>query len=298
MPDILSQKEIDALLEIGAKDNISQEQDLSVDISKQSINAKAIDTLHAKLANFMELEFSSIMNSLVKFKLYSVEQITYDEFLMLLPKNSQTNIFSVKPLSQQGVFSIDNSLAFSMLDVLLGGYGEPIQKDRDFSDIECDIFAIVLDTIVKTIEKVYKSLLKLDIKLELKADNTTALFDFMQTDITMFAFEVNTGNNIGMINIYYPSILLEMIFSELSEDFSTNNMADKSFEVDLCEIKLNYNDVLNLKVGDVIKIDDIDKILKIYIDGKYSFGGKIDLQGLKRSVYITHAVDSKVFADG
>jgi len=238
-----------------------------------------------------------ILSLLVKFKLYSVEQITYDEFLMLLPKNSQTNIFSVKPLSQQGVFSIDNSLAFSMLDVLLGGYGEPIQKDRDFSDIECDIFAIVLDTIVKTIEKVYKSLLKLDIKLELKADNTTALFDFMQTDITMFAFEVNTGNNIGMINIYYPSILLEMIFSELSENFSTN-MADKSFEVDLCEIKLNYNDVLNLKVGDVIKIDDIDKILKIYIDGKYSFGGKIDLQGLKRSIYITHTVDSKAFIDG
>ena len=70
MPDILSQKEIDALLEIGAKDNISQEQDLSVDINKQSINTKAIDTLHAKLANFMELEISSVMNSLVKFKLY------------------------------------------------------------------------------------------------------------------------------------------------------------------------------------------------------------------------------------
>jgi len=291
--DILSQKELDALMDISVNE---KDEDISQDSHAVVYNSNILDTLrivHEKVANLLENDFFLKMNFVAKLKLYSVEKITYNEFLMLLPKKAKFSIFSMNPLSGKGVIDINNSLAFSMVNMLLGGDGNYSEKEEDFSDIEWDIFKIILMTVIETLKKAYEPLIKLDIMLESKIDRSKIILDSTQKDIAMFALEVDIGTNIGMINIYYPLESVEPILSNLS---AYSDGADVMLEADLCNIELNLKDVLKLEVGDVIKLSNMSNKSKIYIDGKYKFKGKIESMGLKKSVCITQV--NKEFADG
>ncbi|MFW5618812.1 MAG: flagellar motor switch protein FliM, partial [Campylobacter hyointestinalis] len=101
MADILSQEEIDALLQVVDEDgdtaaatevNLHPEEPKQVIIydfkrpnrvSKEQL--RAVKGIHDKLARNLASQISSIMRSIVEIRLHSVDQMTYGEFLMSLP---------------------------------------------------------------------------------------------------------------------------------------------------------------------------------------------------------------------
>ena len=107
MADILSQEEIDALLEvveddgdtnaIETEDTGPQRQITLYDfkrpnrVSKEQL--RAIRGIHDKLARSLSSQISSIMRSIVEIQLHSVDQMTYGEFLMSLPSPTSFNVF-------------------------------------------------------------------------------------------------------------------------------------------------------------------------------------------------------------
>ena len=142
MADILSQEEIDALLEVvddgGAEPEtfekpatIHQRQITLYDfkrpnrVSKEQL--RAFRGIHDKMARSLSSQISAIMRSIVEIQLHSVDQMTYGEFLMSLPSPTSFNVFSMKPLDGTGVLEINPSIAFPMIDRLLGGKGVPYE---------------------------------------------------------------------------------------------------------------------------------------------------------------------------
>lgn len=161
MADILSQEEIDALLEVvdddGAEAEIAEKPTTVVQqhqitlydfkrpnrVSKEQL--RAFRGIHDKMARALSSQISAIMRSIVEIQLHSVDQMTYGEFLMSLPSPTSFNVFSMKPLDGTGVLEINPSIAFPMIDRLLGGKGDPYESTREFSDIELNL----LDTILR-----------------------------------------------------------------------------------------------------------------------------------------------------
>ena len=111
MADILSQEEIDALLDVvdegdefleegtsGGEDGYSQRQITLYDfkrpnrVSKEQL--RAFRGIHDKMARSLSSQISSIMRSIVEIQLHSVDQMTYGEFLMSLPNPTSFNVFS------------------------------------------------------------------------------------------------------------------------------------------------------------------------------------------------------------
>ena len=143
MADILSQEEIDALLEVVEEEDIvPDELDKLPDILEQrqvtiydfkrpnrvsKEQLRSIRAIHDKMARSLASQISAIMRSIVEIQLTSVDQMTYGEFLMSLPNPTSFNVFSMKPLEGSGILEINPSIAFPMLDRLLGGKGEPFE---------------------------------------------------------------------------------------------------------------------------------------------------------------------------
>ncbi|MDE6044095.1 MAG: flagellar motor switch protein FliM, partial [Helicobacter sp.] len=137
MADILSQEEIDALLEVvdddvpeevetvKESDVLAQRQVTLYDfkrpnrVSKEQL--RAFRGIHDKMARNLSSQISAVMRSIVEIQLHSVDQMTYGEFLMSLPSPTSFNVFSLKPLDGTGVLEINPSIAFPMIDRLLGG---------------------------------------------------------------------------------------------------------------------------------------------------------------------------------
>ncbi len=327
MADILSQEEIDALLDVvddegddvleGAEDSlISQRQVTLYDfkrpnrVSKEQL--RAFRGIHDKMARSLASQISSIMRSIVEIQLHSVDQMTYGEFLMSLPNPTSFNVFSMKPLEGSGVIEINPSIAFPMLDRLLGGKGEPFDASREFSDIELSLFETILRVMMATLKEAWGPVMDIFPNVESKESSPNVVQIVAQNEIVvMVVMEIIIGQSSGMMNICYPVIALEPVLPKLaSRDLMLNETSTKKsrntelhvllggakvgIEAMLGDAELSLRDVLDLQNGDIVRLNNAaDDIVTLCVDGKDRFRGKIGLRRFRKSIQITEIIDTE-----
>jgi flagellar motor switch protein FliM len=324
MADILSQEEIDALLDVvdddgddifeGEDDNpISQRQVTLYDfkrpnrVSKEQL--RAFRGIHDKMARSLASQISSIMRSIVEIQLHSVDQMTYGEFLMSLPNPTSFNVFSVKPLEGSGVIEINPSIAFPMLDRLLGGKGEPFDASREFSDIELSLFETILRVMMSTLKEAWAPVMDIYPNIESKESSPNVVQIVAQNEIVvMVVMEIIIGQSSGMMNICYPVIALEPVLPKLaSRDLMLNETSTKKsrntelqvllggakvgLEAMLGDAELTLRDILELKNGDIVRLTSpANDTVTLCVDGKDRFRGQIGLRRFRKSIQITEII--------
>jgi len=176
MAEILSQEEIDALLEvvedeeaveeIGTGPDLLEQRQITLydfkrpnRVSKEQL--RSIRALHDKMARNLASDISSLMRSIVEVQLHSVDQMTYGEFLMSLPSPTSFNVFSLKPLDGKGVIEINPSIVFPMIDRILGGPGIPFEANREFTDIELNLLEQILRVITQNMKEVWSPIMEM-----------------------------------------------------------------------------------------------------------------------------------------
>jgi len=329
MADILSQEEIDALLDVvedegndlfesGEVESHTYQRQVTLydfkrpnRVSKEQL--RAFRGIHDKMARSLASQISSIMRSIVEIQLHSVDQMTYGEFLMSLPNPTSFNVFSVKPLEGSGVIEINPSIAFPMLDRLLGGKGEPFDASREFSDIELSLFETILRVMMSTLKEAWGPVMDIYPNIESKESSPNVVQIVAQNEIVvMVVMEIIIGQSSGMMNICYPVIALEPVLPKLaSRDLMLNETtsAKKSRNTELqvllggakvgLEAMLGYTEltlreILDLKNGDVIRLSSAaNDIVTLSVDGKDRFHGKIGLRRFRKSIQITEIIETE-----
>ncbi len=327
MADILSQEEIDALLDV-----VDDEGDDALEVSEESLfpqrqitlydfkrpnrvskeQLRAFRGIHDKMARSLSSQISAIMRSIVEIQLHSVDQMTYGEFLMSLPNPTSFNVFSVKPLEGNGVLEINPSIAFPMLDRLLGGKGEPFESTREFSDIELSLFETILRVMMNTLKAAWQPASEIYPAIESKESSPNVVQIVAQNEIVvMVVMEIIIGHSSGMMNICYPVIALEPVLPKLANrDLMLNETSSKksrnqelkvllggaqvTVEADLGEAELSLGSILELNCNDVIRLDSAgDDIVTLKVDGKDRFKGEIGLRRFRKSILITEIIDTE-----
>ncbi len=327
MADILSQEEIDALLDVvedegedvleSAEENLLPQRQVTLydfkrpnRVSKEQL--RAFRGVHDKMARSLASQISSIMRSIVEIQLHSVDQMTYGEFLMSLPNPTSFNVFSMKPLEGSGVIEINPSIAFPMLDRLLGGKGEPFDASREFSDIELSLFETILRVMMATLKEAWGPVMEVYPAIESKESSPNVVQIVAQNEIVvMVVMEIIIGHSSGMMNICYPVISLEPILPKLaSRDLMLNETNSKksrnkelqvllggakvNIEANLGESELSLRDILELEAGDIIRLNTpADDTVILSIDGKDRFKGEIGLRRFRKSVKVTEVIETE-----
>ncbi len=327
MADILSQEEIDALLDVvedegedvleTSEENLLPQRQVTLydfkrpnRVSKEQL--RAFRGVHDKMARSLASQISSIMRSIVEIQLHSVDQMTYGEFLMSLPNPTSFNVFSMKPLEGSGVIEINPSIAFPMLDRLLGGKGEPFDASREFSDIELSLFETILRVMMSTLKEAWGPVMEVYPAIESKESSPNVVQIVAQNEIVvMVVMEIIIGHSSGMMNICYPVISLEPILPKLaSRDLMLNETNSKksrnkelqvllggakvTVEANLGESELTLRDILELDSGDIIRLNTpADDTVILSIDGKDRFKGEIGLRRFRKSVQVTEIIETE-----
>ena len=328
MADILSQEEIDALLDVvedegdevfegdDGEGTVTQRQVTLYDfkrpnrVSKEQL--RAFRGIHDKMARSLASQISSIMRSIVEIQLHSVDQMTYGEFLMSLPNPTSFNVFSVKPLEGSGVIEINPSIAFPMLDRLLGGKGEPFDASREFSDIELNLFETILRVMMSTLKEAWGPVMEIYPTVESKESSPNVVQIVAQNEIVvMVVMEIIIGQSSGMMNICYPVISLEPVLPKLaSRDLMLNETSTKKsrntelqvllggakvkIDAMLGDAELTLRDVLELEKGDIVRLNSpADDNVTLCVDGKERFRGQIGLRRFRKSIQITDIIDTE-----
>jgi len=327
MADILSKEEIDALLDVvedegedvfeGDESHLLPQRQVTLydfkrpnRVSKEQL--RAFRGVHDKMARSLASQISSIMRSIVEIQFHSVDQMTYGEFLMSLPNPTSFNVFSIKPLEGSGVIEINPSIAFPMLDRLLGGKGEPFDANREFSDIELSLFETILRVMMSTLKEAWGPVMEVFPNIESKESSPNVVQIVAQNEIVvMVVMEIIIGHSSGMMNICYPVIALEPVLPKLaSRDLMLNETSSKksrntelqvllggakvNVEANLGGAELTLRDVLELKTGDVLRLSSpANDMVTVSVDGKDRFSGEIGLRRFRKSIHIKEMIDTE-----
>jgi len=321
MADILSQEEIDALLEVVEEEDIAPDElDKASDIldnrqitlydfkrpnrvSKEQL--RSIRAIHDKMARSLASDISSLMRSIVEIQLHSVDQMTYGEFLMSLPSPTSFNVFSLKPLDGKGVIELNPSIVFPMIDRLLGGNGAPFETTREFTDIELNLLDQILKVVTQNMKEVWSPIMDLYPIVEAKESSPNVVQIVAQNEIViMVIMEIIIGQTSGMMNICYPVITIESLLPRLANrDLMLNETSGRKsrnkelrallrgakieLEAVLGYAELNMKQVLDLEVGDIIKLNrPADDTVIVKVDGREKFIAEFGVRRYRRSIKI------------
>ena len=324
MADILSQEEIDALLEVvdeeGDADVVGSNHDQDETrqvilydfkrpnrVSKEQL--RAVKGIHDKMARNLASQISSIMRSIVEIQLHSVDQMTYGEFLMSLPSPTSFNVFSIKPLDGSCVIEINPSIAFPMIDRLLGGGGESFESTRELTDIELNLLDAILRIVMQRLKEAWGPITDMYPNIETKESSPNVVQIVSQNEIViMVVMEIIIGNSSGMINICYPVIYLEPILSRLANrdimlgETSAKKSRNKELktlvgraevfnEALLGKTQMSVGDLLELQEGDILRLDrPADDHAVVTIDKKDVFLAEIGLHRFRKSIKIKELI--------
>jgi len=321
MADILSQEEIDALLEVVEEEDIAPDElEKASDIldnrqitlydfkrpnrvSKEQL--RSIRAIHDKMARSLASDISALMRSIVEIQLHSVDQMTYGEFLMSLPSPTSFNVFSLKPLDGKGVIELNPSIVFPMIDRLLGGNGAPFETTREFTDIELNLLDQILKVVTQNMKEVWSPIMDLYPIVEAKESSPNVVQIVAQNEIViMVIMEIIIGQTSGMMNICYPVITIESLLPRLANrDLMLNETSGRKsrnkelrallrgakieLEAVLGYAEMNMKQILDLEVGDIIKLNrPADDTVIVKVDGREKFVADFGVRRYRRSIKI------------
>ncbi|HEY8910332.1 MAG TPA: flagellar motor switch protein FliM [Desulfosporosinus sp.] len=331
MGDVLSQAEIDALLSALSDGQVDAEEMKSTKTQKRirvydfkRPNKFSKDQIHS-LQNIYEnycrgltTYFSGNLHAIVESKVLSIEQITYDEFIRSLPNPTILGLYSLNPLEGTVLMEVSPALAFTIVDRLLGGQGQDVEKNRELTEIERTIVEHRLMQIIGITGDAWTEIYELSpqfVSLESNPQFTQIVAP--NEMIVLITLEVKIGEAVGIINVCMPYLVLEPILDKLSTFFlfSTQAKVSSPEQVQVIRQKIEWakvdmvaflghseilvRDLLDLSPGDVIPLNQlVNDPLPIYVGEFMKFRSIPGLNGDHLAVQITEIVKEGGEQDG
>lgn len=313
MPDVLSQNEVDALLAAvddgdldigagggGAAPAGETHGDIAIYDFKRpervsTDQIRSMEMMHEVLARKLGASLSSYLRTIVEVKLASVEQLTYQEFIMSLPNPTCFNLLTCDPLDGSLVLEMNPSIVFPVLDKLLGGGNTEVHiPEREMSDIEWRLMQRTIDDTLSFLRESWKPILDIDFKVASKETNPQLMQIVPPNEVViLICFEVKMGESSGMLNLCVPFPVVEPIMGNFStiQTWFTSKRAQSDEEeirklnegvykaplesvVLLAKTKISLRRFLELKPGDLITTrKDTKSPLLLSVAGKPKMWG-------------------------
>jgi len=289
MTEVLSQDEIDQLLTaISAGDTETEDFRPVNDTRKIKIydfkrpdkfskeQIRTVSIMHETFARLTTTALSAQLRSMAHVHVASVDQLTYEEFIRSIPTPTTLAVINMDPLKGNAILEIDPSVTFSIIDRLFGGTGQGTKVQRDLTDIEQSVMEGIIVRILANMREAWTQVIDLRPRLgQIETNPQFAQIVPPSEMVVLVTLETKVGEEEGMMNFCIPYITIEPIISKLSSQFwfssvrrsSTTQymgvLKDKLSTVDMDvvaeigSINLPVRDVLNLRVGDVVRLTNV-----------------------------------------
>jgi len=304
LKEILSQSEIDSLINaINQGNEVSQQQEEQKDIVAKKYDFRRpnkftkeqIRTLYMIHENYSRITanfLSGYLRSSISMKIASVEQLTYEDFLVSIPSPTLLTIFQMPPLNGSAVMEFNSNFTLPVIDLLFGGIGRKISRVRELTEIEISVMRTMNQKMLDNFAFVWRDVIELEPAIE--SLETNPQFNQIiapNETVAIITFSVTVAENSGTINLCLPYLTLEPVISSLTaqqwfagQQFGGNDKEkEKYIENCLGKVKLNLSvncgethvslrEFLQLREGDVVLLDKhVGNDLDLTVEGYPKF---------------------------
>lgn len=321
MSEVLSQSEIDNLLaalstgeldveQIQEKDEkVVKDYDFKRPAKFSKEHLRTLEIIFEHYGRLLSTNLPVYLRKNTQVSVVSSETVTFSEFTNALGNPSILGIVNFAPLTGNIIIELSPNLGFAMIDRMLGGSGEPLDKSRDFSEIELTIIERMMIVCMQLMREPWKNVIDINPMMERIETNPQFAQVISPSDmIAIVTLNVKIGETDGLMNICLPYFTLESIMDKLNTKywFSTmqgiNENYDEYLEILIGKAAVplkavlgrsvvSVNDFLGLQVGDIIRLDSkIDSELDVYVGNLKKFTALPGSSKDKYAVRVTSVV--------
>lgn len=253
---------------------------------------KALQDIHRDFSRHLATILTGYLRMEVEIDVISIDQLTYEEYICSMPSHIQNMIFKLNPLSGEISMGMSPEVLAVVLDRMLGGAGVINDTGKELTQIEELLTTKFVEKIIKILEDAWGTI------LPVKSEFVTLANGYHSVPITnsgeivsLISFEVRLGQkNFGLMNICFPYPVLETVLPKLTPQYIYQHAsvvaneigknetlerikeAELEFQVILGMAQVEINEILDLKVDDVIKLDQrLDNELIACVNKKKKF---------------------------
>lgn len=297
MGEVLSQNEIDNLLAALSTGELDMEQmqdsgdkqvknyDFRRPAKFSKEHLRTLEIIFEHYGRLVSTNLPVYLRKNVQVNVASSETVTFSEFSNSLSNPVILGIINFLPLTGNIIIDMSINLGYAMIDRMLGGPGNPLEKSRDFSEIELSIIEKMMIVCMQLMREPWKNVLDINPVLDRVETNPQFAQIIAPNDmVALVTLNVKIGEVQGFMNMCLPYFTLEDIMDKLNTRYwyaNMQEMRDDDYEdhieslirrVDipikavLGKSVISVGDFTSLQVGDVIRLDThVDSELPVYV---------------------------------
>lgn len=297
MSDILSQNEIDNLLAAISSGDLNTDEfqgnaekavknyDFARPSKFSKEHLRTLEIIFEHYGRLLSTNLPAYLRKNVQVEVMNSEAVTYSEFANALSNPVLLGIVNFAPLEGNIVLELADNLGYAMVDRMLGGYGIPIDKARDFSEIELSIIERIINVCTNLLREPWHNVIELEPRLERIETNSQFAQIISPSEMTsIVTMNIRIGDVEGLMNVCLPYACLEEVIDKLNTKYWFSTMQTKddesyqeAIEAIISKAKIpiravlgksmiSVNDFVNIQIGDIIKLNTkVDDELNIYV---------------------------------
>ena len=281
-------------------------------VSKEQM--RSLESLHEGFSRNFGASLSGYLRTIVETYIVSIEQMTYSEFLQLLPNPTCMNMLTCAPLEGSMILEINPLIIYPIIDRLLGGGSDAaFIPDRGLTAIESILANRIISRALDSLHDAWRPVREINFAIS-HTESNPAMVQIVPPNevVVVVGFEIGTGGRSGMMSLCIPFNVIEPIMGEFtghnwsmyrrdgdnreSRQTIINRISGTTAELraHLAETTITLEELMNLKVGDTLKTDRrSDSQLLVTINGKAKFRGKPGIFRGHKAVSLTRVVKSE-----
>lgn len=324
MADILSQDEVDLLLSAVSEGEIAEELEARGEsgvphmaaydfrrpdrVSKEQL--KGLQSLFEAFAREVSVILPPYLRSVVRVDLTSIDQLTYDEFILSVARPTCLSILDMDPLEGNSVLELSPSMVFPIVDRVLGGKGKALGEPRELTEIENRIVNRIVVMMLDCWKRSWQNLIEYNLKVvTMESDPLIVQIVAGSEMVVLIGYEVHIGEQVGSMNMCIPLLAINPVLDQISQQahyqrrmnpeqadqmraLITKVLRKAKVPVDavLGQAELPLHELARLQVGDVIQLDrDVRESVVVEVGGLPRFLAQPGRRGEQSAVQL-HAL--------
>ena len=322
MGDVLSQNEIDNLLQALSSGELDAEEIKDSDekqiknydfarpakFSKEHL--RTLEIIFEHYGRLLSTNLPVYLRKAIQVEVMNSEAVSYSEFSNALSNPVLLGIINFAPLKGNIILEIASNLGYAMVDRMLGGEGEPLEKTREFSEIELLVIERILTVCVNLLHEPWENVVDIHPRLErIETNSQFAQIISPSEMIAIVTINIKIGDVEGLMNVCLPYLTLEDIMDKLNTKYWYSTMQDKDEQqyVDAIDTliskapipmkavlgnsTISVSDFSGLQVGDIIRLDTkVNQELDVFVGNIKKFTALPGSSGDKYAVRITSVI--------
>jgi flagellar motor switch protein FliM len=315
---VLDQSEIDSLL--GFSDEVSRSRDTSgiraiIDSALVSYERlPMLEIVFDRLVRVMSTSLRNFTSDNVEVSLDSITSTRFGDYLNSIPLPAMLSVFKVEEWDNYGLLTVDSSLIYSIVDVLLGGRrGTAAMRieGRPYTTIERNLVERLVQVVLADLTDAFEPISRVQFKFDrLEINPRFATIARPANAAIVARLRIDMEDRGGRLELLFPNATLEPVRELLLQMFMgekfgrdsiwESHLAGELWQTDvqlhavLDHVECTLRDVLNWKIGSHLPLNAVaSSDIELLCGELLMFSGKMGRRGGNIAVQIDRKIEKK-----